>query len=1286
MKYLIVLQLFGALMQRSTTKSKVIILKSMLLLLILFSSIGISNAQNPPDAYIYDGSFETTNVPHLPPYGYTSPKDFHANWKNSQDLDVTCLVNTNCETIGSYHWVPINEYCGLFDIASWWNYQWPVFYDANNDPTTSGKPDETGYVGLIFKKFSSGGGSYYKEYIWQELQRDLKPETKYYLTFYASLAKGEEYNENTTSGDQSNDGDSWCFKSGSNYLQVHHLKKLGAYFSANQILTSAYNPLVVPDQQVQVYSDRDGREWLNEVGGWGNDPNKPLYNNLGVLQVDNIPATSNWMKIKSDFISPLAEDGILTHINIGNFQESWTATDLNPYSELKPTTEICYLIDGVHLCGCEDGDGTDGVWGAYGVRLALEEPTVYMQDCNNALRIFLDERACQINKVIVFKINEHGEEEFLWEKIHPTLFDYETHYIFNEPNQMFTSLDGTETYIVRFYNTIEENSEEVICEFTRQVNCDPCTCPSYQFDINIDAVDEQDDVDLCRYNISLTPSTNSPYYDYCLFDEIKIFEISFENGTEIKNIVYDIKNETIFQPNVPIFISPEYQYSPTDPTYNLTPTLQFEYYYNGEYICKNRSYAQCRCSTEVPETQIPTDLSIRVEVSDLNPSGYECCWDVFLDNPGECHYHEFPGITNALDADDYPGNLIFTYYDGDWTLDTYTNGSETFWYWNSGNNHIFPNSSVKVGSFCTPKDGNSKNYIFKRVKFPDSEEFTDPTTTNNVGCVNCCEFVSITFADATVENGVCCWTPVKNTTKPIDCPTSDIIVTYKQGEDILTLNAAGKICLDASSSHAISYEIEINGDICGPYYTELVCDECQCPQENTTMLEWISVEADVDEVSCDPDECAVVATIDLPDEYDGCFTHISSETLVFEYVSSNGGYLVLEPRDEKPFNTPVAYADGVIPNTTFCIGRGEEMQMQIRLYKNGPGSNYCTITTDDIGCWGFDLDPRTTACTPDEPENQWDEEGGEIDVFMPAGCESEPGLNCECIFAVQYTTRLSGVAPDEYQDIQMTLVGADSEECSDNYDLESIFKEALPKAIADKLYEDEDWQPNNSSDNCTDIWRVVQNTCWSSWLIASTHYGSSHLRLPCESDCCIKQLRVCKNGLEVTVSDMGYVNGSQYNCNTAVAELPPELGDYTLTSNGCDNFDCSMYEYWHNSYTGSKNNEPNYEEKKGRFITPPRNPEKYNFLDDSNSPYMIYKTNHYNSKLEITIKKSTFDQIDINIVNVQGQSLISNLSFELNGGSQILEINTESLVNGVYFYNIVSDSQIVGTGKFIKID
>ena len=186
-----------------------------------------SFSQNEHDAYIHDGSFETTKSA-LPTSGYTRPRNFHEFWKDTKDNEIgpgPCLLNTNCPVQGGRHWVPINEFAGSFNSSDWWSFQWPVGYE--NDHMQSG------YIGLRFKRFNDNGIiTYEKDYIWQELKRPLKENTKYYLTFYASLGN-PNFALYQSPGIQVND---WSYIDDDNTIQdMYHLKRLGAYFSISKI-------------------------------------------------------------------------------------------------------------------------------------------------------------------------------------------------------------------------------------------------------------------------------------------------------------------------------------------------------------------------------------------------------------------------------------------------------------------------------------------------------------------------------------------------------------------------------------------------------------------------------------------------------------------------------------------------------------------------------------------------------------------------------------------------------------------------------------------------------------------------------------------------------------------------------------------------------------------------------------------------------------------------------------------------------------------------------------------
>jgi hypothetical protein len=752
-------------MVRPTSVTIAIYIKSILLLLILFSSVGLSNAQNPPDAYIHDGSFEeiTEILPTASTYSKVS--EFHLNWKDVTNKDIgPCLLNTYTKLIGKDHWVPINELTDYFYNSNWWSYQWPIFYDANNDPVQTEIPDQKGYVGIRFKRQNINGVvTYFKDYLWQSIRRPLKNDTKYYFTFYTSLGL-ENLNKNYYV--QSSGVCDWCFEDSEGFTQeMFHLKRLGAYFTTQDLHVAQSDPIVLDDAVVQVYSD----VWLNQLGGVviedGLVPSTILRDEDENLNEENIPTQGNWMKVRKSFETP-ETGGAFTKIYFGNFQDEWTSDDLKPYRTNLEHLRVSYLVDGLHLCGCEDGNGANNDWGAYGVK--IEGPAGVCPEYYY-LRLYLDDRACQVNKFKVFEktIDENEEEvktllyEYPLDNIpeNPYL-DYDRLLQYIGEDQKISIDPGAEMdIIVEFYNT-KEYSGETICRFDRHVKNLTCDCPSHLFDKVLTQVKDQTDPSICRYNIILSPIGDISGLNPCEFDEVEIVE--FVSGARIS----EISDPGPFPIDQEIIFSDELIFTPTSTDVDEKAIFRINYYNNGEFICGlYQEPEDCKCNCSESETRII------VEASETNPPEADiedCCYEVYIEHDSDCQLTGITGISNY--DNDYPTNLFnrafrspnldFDFYPVSYGIELFYSivDEETVWQWSIPEGTIFPTSNrIHVGTFCSDNDRIEKEYDLQFVNFNNNE-----SPSRGTSCNTATELI-------TCSNGVCCpdftacWNPDKYT-------------------------------------------------------------------------------------------------------------------------------------------------------------------------------------------------------------------------------------------------------------------------------------------------------------------------------------------------------------------------------------------------------------------------------------------------------------------------------------------------------------------------------------------
>ncbi len=254
---------------------------------------------------------------------------------------------------------------------------------------------------------------------------------------------------------------------------------------------------------------------------------------------------------------------------------------------------------------------------------------------------------------------------------------------------------------------------------------------------------------------------------------------------------------------------------------------------------------------------------------------------------------------------------------------------------------------------------------------------------------------------------------------------------------------------------------------------------CDCPPKLETS-QWLTLTVDKYDPSCPAGECAVLASLDIPDEYQSCYTHYSLSYRVYD------SYGLLSDLVDFPLSSTLLPPSGTgfgLPN---CITAGSTIQIAMRLFADGSTDDYCEIISDYVFCERIELIERPEACTPDNLLDLWSDPPDKVIVTLN-GCE----------YWVSYVHRKTA---DGNQDVQMTLVEIDGPCLNVNTD-EAVFQEALATAIADIISNKANWEPQvGDAVKCVDIWRVIQNSCWSTWTCSNLVEGEEfYVYLPCTS-------------------------------------------------------------------------------------------------------------------------------------------------------------------------------------------
>lgn len=456
-------------------------------------------------------------------------------------------------------------------------------------------------------------------------------------------------------------------------------------------------------------------------------------------------------------------------------------------------------------------------------------------------------------------------------------------------------------------------------------------------------------------------------------------------------------------------------------------------------------------------------------------------------------------------------------------------------------------------------------------------------------------------------------------------------------------------CIDADKldddNNTIIFEfLDNNGNIICRKEVEIFCtDPCEesCSED---FENWLTITAD--ENGCAEDECLITLDLEIPEE-SACYTHFKIETKL-------GGNPLPLPMGVPPGKLNASLFDLSIYSK--CIKKGKDFEVTIKLYKGIEDTEPCIITKETY-CTIADLYPP---CVPDCPQVPWERRP---DLKRPmAGCP-------ECEMNITYYSR---EACGKY-DIQITGI----EKYSTNpmnpnacYLCDEIdtYIEAVQAIINEN-----DMKfpfPKDSTEACLNTFRISKSSCWETWDLAQ--YGPNEepvrkwvITIPCTSDCCLREVKVCKNSNgDYTMQDLGSVsNITDCGNNPPVGTHSPE----TFCHYTCD--------YLDNMFTTFKQVSSS---DNGIFDI---------LKEERKNPDVLFSMIHASSNneyLKINIKETTGKNVNIRIIDMKGV-VVSELQSTLNLRNNNFNIGLDKLVSGAYFYSIEIDGIIVKSDNLILV-
>lgn len=570
-----------------------------------------------------------------------------------------------------------------------------------------------------------------------------------------------------------------------------------------------------------------------------------------------------------------------------------------------------------------------------------------------------------------------------------------------------------------------------------------------------------------------------------------------------------------------------------------------------------------------------------------------------------------------------------------------------------------PSSSKLLGEICLA-DGIDDVEISVNIKKNGESEFCldenlNPLTfKTSVTCFEgCCDYIKVNFIPTDPNGSSCCWIPNITSTNPL-CSVSDVDIKYYDNNDVeIPLGSNGELCLESNGNHTITIKIVANGQVCEFRSRTLDCDRCDCP-DDFIKSSWLKVDVDKDSPLCPASQCAATVSLDIAPEYQSCYPYFN---MIFIKKDKSGN--IIENTNYMP-NQMLIPPNGILPGFPPCINEGERLLVRVRLYANNTSSDYCELNSPEVMCDRIDNILRPEPCDVNNPTDAWSGEFSKSVILN--GCE----------YIISYVYRKTS---DGFQDVQMTSQTKVDKNCITTDTKEDVFRFALPIVIAEILSKQPDWKPKNESlIKCTNIWRVIQHSCWVTFFGMDME-GEFSITEPCISDCCGRQLRVCiDENKKITVEDIGFASGSStFNCSAQPTPSLEEPNEYT-SNTGCLDLNCDIFR----DFNGIADQPYDIRKDNIDIISPYKRVYEDRII--KNNYLFLYQVYNDNDIFRLIVKETKFESIKIEVFDINGKLVLSNNFNKVKNGS-ILDLKISEFSSGSYFINIVCGNGIIGTQK-----
>ncbi|MFH1051429.1 MAG: hypothetical protein V1779_10940 [bacterium] len=448
-------------------------------------------------------------------------------------------------------------------------------------------------------------------------------------------------------------------------------------------------------------------------------------------------------------------------------------------------------------------------------------------------------------------------------------------------------------------------------------------------------------------------------------------------------------------------------------------------------------------------------------------------------------------------------------------------------------------------------------------------------------------------------------------------------------------------CINAGSDYNFTlYLFKSFNDTISCTIQRTISCACDCPE---TIQDWINVDIVKGGGDCTDDECNISYNWNIPPGYE-CFNH---------YILNNDSIKIFDVN-----NPPTLNIDS-------CIDEGMNYTIIIKLMKGISDLDTCTIIKNMMCSLIEDAQP----CEPDTCDSLWIPQKPLTIPILTGDCAG-------CYLNINYWSRIS-CPPENWQDIQITKIekiNFNPDSISSICDDREIYSIALDAVIsANEMGFEPLYDENPLTDSCSSLWRVSKASCWSKFkddIIQISPFSHYTVYKPCNSDCCVRQIEVCRYSADsVEITDLGLMSDSLI-CDSSSYPIGAEPFSYwTDCAFSCDLIDDIADSIYH----GKIPEEIQYKIKK--IIE--------NKFQSSEIYYRMNVTNNQ-STLKIKIDETNANNIKINIFNLNGELLITNSKL-INSGYNLFEIDISKIVSGTYLYSIEFNSIKAEYGKLIII-